>query len=184
MSWGGVVTEILSFTPCYRNWDKLRLYGGLLLPATTWIHLVCLLQTTFVNGGVFVIPLYLCQLDLLASLWFKCSFVLLPCQQYKFTAVHWNKKKIKLDRRYENGLLIAFLSDLFGTVYASKSGGRFGICKSLRCVAHCAVEQFENGANFVWGDQLLERFCNGTSFMEAFELWCYTTVFAASSVMK
>ena len=57
--------------------------------------------------------------------------------------------------------LMAFLSDLFGTVYASKSGGRFGICKSLRCVAHCAVEQFENGANFVWGDQLLERFCNG-----------------------
>ena len=94
------------------------------------------------------------------------------------------QKKIKLDRRYESGLLMAFLSDLFGTVSASKSGGRFGICKSLRCVAHCAVEQFENGANFVWGDQLLERFCNGTSFMEAFELWCYTTVFTASSVMK
>ena len=94
------------------------------------------------------------------------------------------QKKIKLDRRYESGLLMAFLSDLFGTVSASKSGGRFGICKSLRCVAHCAVEQFENGANFVWGDQLLERFCNGTSLMEAFELRCYTTVFTASSVMK
>ena len=37
--------------------------------------------STFKSVGLFVIPLYFCQLDLLASFWVKYSFEFCPCQR-------------------------------------------------------------------------------------------------------